>query len=105
MFGKLSQMVRAYRLWTAASHIVTNWRKNVPTDAETTVAAGVKSAWASKVNWNSIVMLLIGVASFFGYKISETDQATIMAAIMSVGSVVTIILRTFFTKSLTKGSV
>ena len=76
----------------------------MPTNESETVAAGVKSAWASKINWNSAVTLVVAVAALLGYKISDTDQASIMAAIMAVGSVVAIVLRTFFTKSLTKSS-
>lgn len=104
MFKKICQMLKAYKLWGQASKLITDWRKHVPTNDQETVAVGVKSSWASKINWNSAVMLLIGVAGFFGYKISDTDQETIMAAIMAVGSVVTIIIRTFFTTSLTKSS-
>jgi hypothetical protein len=102
MFKKIGQMLKAYKLWGQASKLITEWRRNV--QETETVAAGVKSSWASKVNWNSAITLLIAVAALFGYKISETDQATVMAAIMAVGSVVTIIIRTFFTTSLTKSS-
>lgn len=77
----------------------------MPTNETETVVAGVKSSWASKINWASAVTLLIGIAGFLGYKISDADQATLLSTIMAIGSAVTIIIRTFFTKSLTKASV
>jgi hypothetical protein len=101
----LGKLYTAWRIWKQGRNLFTNWRTNVPTNEKETVAAGVKSAWASKVNWNSAITLMIAVAALFGYKVSDTDQETIMAAIMAVGSVVAIVLRTFFTKSLTKSSV
>jgi hypothetical protein len=99
MFKKAVKGIQAYRLWSRAYDLVTKWSSNMGT--ETVSGVPVKSAFLSKINWTNAVQLLVGVSAFLGYKISETDQATVLGAIMGVGAAVTIVLRTFWNRSVT----
>lgn len=79
-----------------------------PTDDVGPVAVvPVKSAWASKVNWTQAISMVAMVASYFtGGKINLTpDQQTALAvAIGVVTNVVTIIIKSYFTPTVTVGS-
>lgn len=72
----------------------------------TTVAAPVKSAWLSKINWLQIVSLGVtfatGIFGAFNLDPAMTAKATAGAA--AVGQVLTIVLRTFFTTTITPSS-
>lgn len=65
----------------------------------------VKSSWASKINWAQGVGLLATVLAMIGIDVPAEVQAQIVAGIASAVYVVTWVLRTWFTKSLTKASV
>lgn len=74
--------------------------------AETKVAkVEVKSAWLSKINWTQAVAVVAMVATMFGLDIDATLQAEILAAIIGVQSVVTWVIKTFFSPTVTPASV
>lgn len=70
-----------------------------------TAVVDVKPATESKINWAQVIALLVWAASFFGFVVPPEMQAAFIAAITPIQAVVTIILRTWFTKSVTPSSV
>jgi len=65
------------------------------------VEVAVKSAWWSKVNWTQAIAILASVGVFLGVNVSPEDQARIVVTIQGVSGLATIILRTWFTDSVT----
>lgn len=61
----------------------------------------IKSAWWSKVNWTQVIAMGASLGVVFGLNISPEDQAKIVATIQAVSGFATIILRTWFTTSVT----
>lgn len=64
-----------------------------------------KSSWLSKINWTQIVGLIATVIGLFGFDLPMEQQVELVAAIQAIQAAVTIIMRTWFTKKLTKASV
>lgn len=78
------------------------------TSAPATVAVATQSAWASKINWTQAVGIfatVIALATMNKVSIPAEQQATIVAVIQGVASLVTWIQRTWFTKTVTPASV
>lgn len=65
------------------------------------VEVAVKSAWWSKINWVQAVAMVATVATVFGFDFPPELQAKIVATITGVSGVATVILRTWFTTSVT----
>lgn len=65
------------------------------------VEVAVKSAWWSKINWVQAVAMVATVATVFGFDFPPEMQAKIVATITGVSGVATVILRTWFTTSVT----
>ena len=65
------------------------------------VEVAVKSAWWSKINWVQAVAMIATVATVFGFDFPPELQAKIVATITGVSGVATVILRTWFTTSVT----
>lgn len=65
------------------------------------VEVAVKSAWWSKINWVQAVALASTVATVFGMDLSPEIQAKVVETIVGVSSLATIVLRTWFTTSVT----
>lgn len=65
------------------------------------VEVAVKSAWWSKVNWTQVIAIVASLGVFFGLHLSPEDQAKIVVTINAVSGVATIILRTWFTTTIT----
>ena len=65
------------------------------------VEVAVKSAWWSKVNWAQAIAILASVGVFFGLNLSPEDQAKIVVTIQAVSGLATIVLRTWFTTTIT----
>lgn len=65
------------------------------------VKVDVKSAWTSKINITQVLAMLAMLLSVFGLDIDAKTQADILAGIIAVQSVVSWVLRTFFTKTVT----
>ena len=68
------------------------------------VEVAVKSAWWSKINWVQAVAMLATVATVFGFDFPPELQTKIVATITGVSGVATVILRTWFTTSVTPAS-
>lgn len=65
------------------------------------VEVAVKSAWWSKINWAQAIAMAASVGVFFGLDIPPEQQAKIVVTINAVSGVATIILRTWFTSTVT----
>ena len=65
------------------------------------VEVAVKSAWWSKVNWTQAIAMAASVGVFFGLNLSPEEQAKIVVTINAVSGLATIVLRTWFTDSVT----
>lgn len=64
-----------------------------------------KSAWLSKINWTQAIAFLASILVIFGVDLPPETQVATVAAIQGIQSVVTWVLRTFFTKNITPSSV
>ena len=76
--------------------------------APTTVAVATQSAWASKINWTQAVGIfatVLALATMNKVSIPVEQQATIVAVIQGIASLVTWIMKTWFTKTVTPASV
>lgn len=69
------------------------------------VTVDVKPARLSKINWTQIVALVVMVLSLFGIEMDDKTRADLLAGLIGVQSVVTFVLRTWFTKEVTPQSV
>ena len=92
--------------------------KDVPAVAEKVVAAvaanlkdksstivPIKSDLASKINWTQVVAAVAILGSLFGFELDAQTQLAIVSVIAVGTQVATIIMRTYFTKSITASSV
>ena len=65
----------------------------------------VKSGWTSKINWTAVATAVVALIAAFGVDLDEELRAKILAMIPVLGGAAIWILRTWFTKELTRGSV
>lgn len=65
------------------------------------VEVAVKSAWWSKINWVQAITLLATVAAVFGFDFPPETQAKVVETLVGVSTLATIVLRTWFTTSVT----
>lgn len=65
---------------------------------------GVKSAWASKINWTQAVALLAMVLAVFGIDMPPDTKVAIVALIQAVQSIASWIIKTWFTTTVTPSS-
>jgi len=73
-----------------------------------TVAVATQSAWASKINWTQAVGLAASALVFLSggkLDIPPEVQVSIALAIQAIQSVATWIFKTWFSKTVTPGSV
>lgn len=70
----------------------------------TVAVVPVKPAVASKINWLQIAGIGASVAAYFGLDLSAADLAAVIGGIQAVVAVVTVVMRTWFTKSVTTES-
>lgn len=68
------------------------------------IEVAVRSAWWSKVNWTQAVAMLATLGVIFDLNVSPEDQAKIVATIQGVSGLATIILRTWFTTTVTQAA-
>ena len=64
----------------------------------------VKSSWASKINWVAVGGAITALVAAFGIEMSEELQKTILTAVPVIGGALIWVMRTWFTKKLTKAS-
>jgi uncharacterized protein (DUF697 family) len=69
-----------------------------------TTGVDVKSPWASKINWTQIIGVVAMAGAMFGFDLDAAQQATIVSGIVAVQAAVTIIFKTWFTKTITPES-
>ena len=74
----------------------------IPVGGQTTVP--VKSKWTSKISWTQGVGMAASVAAFFGLNISAAELTAIILGIQAAQSVGTVLIRTFWTKSIVSSS-
>jgi hypothetical protein len=65
----------------------------------------VKSGWASKINWVQAGGMFASVMAFFGLDVPPDTLAAIIAGIQAAAALVTVVMRTWFTRSVTTKSV
>jgi len=65
----------------------------------------VKSGWASKINWVQLAGPACSLLAAFGLNLAPDQLVGFVVAVQSVQSVVTWILRTWFTHAITQSSV
>lgn len=58
----------------------------------------MNSAILSKINWTQVVSLIASVLAVWGMDLAPETQVAIVAAIQAAQSLLTIILRTWFTE-------
>lgn len=68
------------------------------------VEVAVKSAWWSKINWVQAITLLATVATVFGFDFPPELQAKIVETLVALSALATIVLRTWFTTSVTEAA-
>ena len=100
--GKLWQRWGWYRKLSPALTAIENVWKAIR--KEKWVMGDVKSSWASKINWVAVGGGITALVAAFGIEMSEELQKQILTAVPVVGGTIIWIMRTWFTKKLTKGS-
>lgn len=70
----------------------------------TIVPVPVVSAWWSKINWTQVMSVGVMLATMAGVIVPSDVQRDVLAAIIAVQAAVTIVLKTFFTTSVTPAS-
>lgn len=73
--------------------------------ADAVVTVDTKSAWLSKINWTQAVSVLASVLVVFGLNLDPSTQLAIVGVIQGIQAVVTWVLKTWFTPTVTPGSV
>lgn len=61
----------------------------------------VKSAFLSKINWTQAIAFAAMMFSIFGVDLDAKTQADMLAGVIAAQSIITWVLRTFFTTSVT----
>jgi hypothetical protein len=74
---------------------------SVPSPTPPTAVVEVRSGWASKINWTQVVAAAAAVATVFGLNLSPENQAHIVAAISVAQALATIVLKTYYTSTIT----
>jgi uncharacterized membrane protein len=64
----------------------------------------VKSAWMSKINWVQVLSVLASILVVFGVNIPPELQAEIATVITALNGIATIVMKTWFTTTVTPSS-
>ena len=70
-----------------------------------TARVEVKSAWLSKINWTAVVAAVVSLATANVLGLEPETQVNVMALVTVSQSVATIVLKTWFTPTVTQASV
>lgn len=65
----------------------------------------VKSSWNSKINWVQGISFIASIGGVFGLDLDTDTQVQLATGVTILQSFATWVLRTFFTDSVTRGSV
>lgn len=68
------------------------------------ITTKTKSSWSSKINITQFVAFASMLVALFGAEVSPEVQASVVSLIVAGQSVVTWVLRTWFTVNITKAS-
>lgn len=68
------------------------------------VTVPVKPAVESTINWTQIAAFGASAAAWFGLNVTPETLAAIILGVQAVQTLVTVVLKTFFTKSVTPAS-
>lgn len=74
-------------------------------DMPETIRVPMKSATESKINWVQIAGVLASLAAFFGLNVDPATLASVIVGIQSAASLLTVVLKTWFTPTVTPASV
>lgn len=69
--------------------------------ADSTVTVNVKPATESKINWTQIAGIVASVAAYFGLNLDANQLVEVILGIQAAVAVLTVIFKTFFTKTIT----
>ncbi len=99
---KLRMVRDGWRVYRTVNKAINDLKKggSMPTTGAVATVP-VKSAFWSKINWTQIISVVASVLAFFGVGVPEELKEEIAVAITSVTAVVTIILRTYFNRTVT----
>lgn len=70
-----------------------------------TARVEVKSAWLSKINWTAIIAAIVSLATANVLAFEPATQVKIMAVVTVFQSIATIVLKTWFTPTVTAASI
>lgn len=70
-----------------------------------TVKVELKSAWWSKINWTQVVQIAASLATFAGLVVPPDLIPQALVVINGVAGLATIVMKTYFTNSVTPESV
>lgn len=76
----------------------------MPNDSTGSVSVPVKSAWLSKINWTQGIGMAASLGVLFGIHVPPETQAAAITGIQAVSAVATWVIKTWFTKTVTPGS-
>lgn len=75
-----------------------------PKEEPKTVRVEYKSAFLSKINWAQLVAMLAMLFTYFGIDLDAGTQAAVLAGITGISTLITWVMRTFFTTTVTPSS-
>lgn len=70
----------------------------------TSAVVPVSSSWLSKINWVQAVSILATIISIWGIDMDAKTQVAVVGIIQGIQTVVTWVLRTWFTTSVTSAA-
>lgn len=73
-------------------------------DTAPTVIVEEKSSFLSKINWASVISVVFTMLAAFGLNIPDELKVQILAAVSAITGIVTVVLRTYFTTTVTPTS-
>lgn len=65
----------------------------------------IKSPWTSKINWTQLIGIGTTIAALFGLHLPPEQLVAVITGVQAAQAVVTVIIKTFFTKSVSAPSV
>jgi hypothetical protein len=87
------------------SGVVANAVVEAINESPNVAVVSVKSGWASKINWVQAGGIVASVAAFFGLDVPPDTLAAIIGGIQAAAALITVVMRTWFTRSVTTKSV
>jgi Na+/H+ antiporter NhaA len=73
-------------------------------DTAPTVIVEEKSSFLSKINWGEAIKVALAALALFGINVPSEMQSAILGLIIAIGAVYTVVVKTFFTTTITPSS-